>query len=332
LLDKVKIASLSGRYYGMDRDNRWDRQKLVYELLTEGKGNYEHSIAYYIKSSYKKAITDEFLIPTLFEKEGIVKDSDTIIFFNFRSDRAREFTKMFVDHTFNNFKRKKIKTNFYTLTQYDSKIKNAKVIFPPVKPNDGIAKILSKKKLKQLKIAETEKYAHVTYFFNQGKDKPYEYEDRILVPSPKVKTYDLKPEMSANQITKKLLPKLKQNYSLYVVNFANGDMVGHTGNLSATISAVETVDKCVGQIVKNVDKNTYIIITADHGNCDEMVLDNGEISTAHSLNKVPFMIITNRDIQLKSNNKLSLANIAPTVLDLLGIPIPKSMEESIIKK
>jgi 2,3-bisphosphoglycerate-independent phosphoglycerate mutase len=328
----AEVASISGRYFGMDRDNKWDRLKKVYDLLIEGKGNLEDSKAVFIKKSYKKGITDEFLEPTLFLKDGLIKKNDTIIYFNFRSDRAREFTRLFVDNKFKEFKIKRQKVNFYTLTQFDSKFKDAKVIFTPLKVKDGLGQIISKKGYKQLRAAETEKFAHVTYFFNQGQEHPNKGEDRILVPSPKVATYDLKPEMSLPTLVKKIIPTLKKNYKLYVANFANGDMVGHTGNISATVKALEAVDLAIEKIVKNLDENTTLIITADHGNCDEMFFKDKSISTSHSLSKVPFILVSNKFCLNSKIKNPTLANIAPTILDVLDMPIVKDMEPSLLEK
>ncbi len=331
LQETVDIASISGRYYGMDRDNKWDRLEKVYDLLVKGKGNIEDSKGVFIKKSYKKRITDEYLEPTLFIKEGTIKNNDTVIYYNFRSDRARTFTRIFTDPKFKFFKTKKININFYTLTQYDSLLKKTKVIFNPLKTIDGLGQIISKKGYKQLRAAESEKYAHVTYFFNQGQEFPNKNEDRILVPSPKIKTYDEKPEMSVIELTKKIIPKLKKDYKLTVVNFANGDMVGHTGNISATIKGIEAMDKCISDILKNIDKNTTVIITADHGNCDQMIFPDKTISTSHSLNKVPFILVSKK-YNLKNIKNPSLANIAPTILDILDIKKPKEMFPSLLKK
>ncbi len=333
LLEKVQIGSISGRYYGMDRDNRWDRLSKVYHLITKGEGNVNDSIDAFIKISYKKGVTDEFLTPTLFDKNSLVKTNDTVLFFNFRSDRAREFTKAFVDPKFNKFKRKRVKVNFASLTQYDSKIKNIKVIFPPIKVIPGLGQILSKKGYNQLRVAETEKFAHVTYFFNQGQEFPNKGEDRILIHSPKVKTYDLEPEMSAIKLTDKLISKLKKNYKLVVVNYANGDMVGHTGNIKAATKAIEVIDRCISKVIKAIDKDTIVIVTADHGNCDQMLFNDYSISTSHSLNKVPFILYSKtNDYKLKSIKNANLSNIAPTILDIMDIKIPTNMEKSLLKK
>jgi len=332
LLDVVEIASISGRFYGMDRDNRWDRLEKVYSLLVEGKGNLTDSKSVFVKQSYRQGVTDEYLVPTLFDKNGTIKNKDTVIYFNFRSDRAREFVKSFTDKKFNMFKTKKLDINFYTLTQDDASFKNVKVIFPPLKENIGLGQIISKAGFKQLRAAETEKYAHVTYFFNQGQEFPNKGEKRILVPSPKVLTYDLKPEMSLLVLMKKLLPELKKDYKLMVVNFANGDMVGHTGHIDAAIKGIETMDDCVGKVLKTVDKNTTVIITADHGNCDEMIFRDHSISTSHSLNKVPFILVSDKYNLNNKVKKPSLANIAPTILDILDMKIPNGMNKSLLKK
>ncbi len=329
-----EIASISGRYYGMDRDNNWDRLKRYYDLLVYNKGDYSESITNYIKNSYQEGINDEFFIPTYFIKNSFIKNKDTILFFNFRSDRARQFTSAFCSKHFSKFETKKLNINFITFTQYDSKIKNVKVLFPPKEQLPGLGQIISKLGYKQLRIAESEKYAHVTYFFNIGKEKPNKNEDRILIPSPSVATYDLKPEMSAKIITKELLSTFNKDYILTVLNFANPDMVGHTGNIKATVSALETVDKCLKIIFSNFDlEKATVIITADHGNCDEMLFEDDCISTSHSLSKVPFILISNDKYELiKPNSNLSIANIAPTILDVLDIDIPNYMSESLIKK
>ena len=331
LTPKVQIASICGRYYGMDRDNRWDRQKKLYNLIVNGIGERENDIVKYIDNSYSQGVTDEFLIPTLFNENGLIKDKDTMIFFNFRSDRAREFTRMFVDKSFDSFLTKKMSVNFITFTEYDSKFKNIKVLFPPLKQQPGLGQIISKLGYNQLRIAETEKYAHVTYFFNLGDEHPNKREDRILVPSPGVSTYDLKPEMSAKIITSRLLETLNKDYKLTVVNFANGDMVGHTGNISAAIKAMETVDQCLEIIFKKVDlDNTTVIVTADHGNCDEMLLHDGKTSTSHSLNKVPFIVVSKKEHKLRTDKELSIANVAPTILKLLDEKVPEYMAEDLL--
>ncbi|MDD4221499.1 MAG: 2,3-bisphosphoglycerate-independent phosphoglycerate mutase, partial [Candidatus ainarchaeum sp.] len=333
ITNRVYIASISGRYYAMDRDNRWDRQKIVYDLLVSGKGNKFYSTSDFIKNSYKKQVTDEFLWPTLLEERGLIKKNDSVIFFNFRSDRAKQLTNMFTDNSFNYFKTKKLDLNFTTFTQYDSSFKSVDVMFKPIKYKDGLGQIFSKQKFKQLRIAETEKYAHVTYFFNQGQEKPNNLEHRILIDSKKIKTYDLDPTMSAKKITNKLLPLLNKDYKFTLLNFANGDMVGHTGDLEASIEAVSFVDKQVERILKKVDlEKTIVLITADHGNCEEMFYENKTICTSHTLNPVPLILVSNTDYKLKNIKNGSLANIAPTILDLLDLKIPSYMEKSLLIK
>ncbi len=328
---KIQIASICGRYYGMDRDNRWDRQKKLYNLVVSGIGERATDPLAYIENCYSKGITDEFITPTLFNENGLIKNHDTVIFFNFRSDRAREFTKMLIDKSFDKFHTKKMNINFISFTEYDSEFKNRKVLFPPIKQPAGLGKIISDLGYKQLRIAETEKYAHVTYFFNQGDERPYKKEDRILVPSPSVSTYDQKPEMSAKLITQKLIEKLNDDYKLYVVNFANGDMVGHTGNIEATVKAMTIVDQCLEQIIKRINlEDTTVIITADHGNCDEMLTPDGQVNTAHSLNKVPFILISNKEHKLRNDSNCSIANVTPTILKLLEEKVPKYMTEDLL--
>lgn len=329
---KIHIASICGRFYGMDRDNRWDRQKKLYNLIVHGIGERSSDPLSYIENCHSKEITDEFLPPVLFNENGLIKNNDTVVFFNFRSDRAREFTKMLMDKSFDKFVTKKMSLNFISFTEYDSKFRNVKVLYPPEKQAAGLGEIISKLGYKQLRIAETEKYAHVTYFFNLGNEYPYKREDRILVPSPSVATYDLKPEMSAKIITQKLIDKLNSDYKLTVVNFANGDMVGHTGDIPATIKGLEIVDRCLELILKRVNlENTTVIITADHGNCDEMLL-NDQMVTSHSLNKVPFILISNKEHKLRTDYKeASIANVAPTILKLLGEKVPKYMSEDLLE-
>jgi len=333
LMNNVHISTISGRYYGMDRDNNWDRQQKVYETLVSGKVKTHDSPNSFIRDSYRRGITDEFLEPTLFLKDGTIKNNDTIIFFNFRSDRAREFLNMFVNKDFNKFNRKRLKINFYSLTEYDSSLeKNANVVFPPVKLKPGVGQIISKLGFKQLRIAETEKFAHVTYFFNMGQEFPNKGEDRILVQSPKVKTFDLEPEMSAEKITSKLIPKLDKDYKFILVNFANGDMVGHTGVIPAAIKGVETIDSCLKKIIPKINlNNTVLLLVADHGNCDEMIYPDGSISTSHSLSKVPFVIVSKNKYAIKELRNASIASVGPTVLKILGLKVPDYMSKPLIK-
>ncbi len=323
------IATISGRYYSMDRDNRYERTKKAYEAMTLGKGIENSDPIDAIKKSYDNGVTDEFIDPIIVNKNCMVEDKDSIIFYNFRPDRARQITRAFVDEDFDEFEREKIKTTFVTMTQYDKTIKNVFVAFEPQKLENTFGEYISKLGKKQLRIAETEKYAHVTFFFNGGMEKSYEGEKRILVPSPKVATYDLQPEMSAFEVKDRLIGELKKEYlDFVIINFANPDMVGHTGDIDAAVKAVETVDECLGEIAEYVEKhNINMLVTADHGNAEEM-LDDGEIMTAHSNNNVPFILITNEKCNLKEGR---LADIAPTILELMELDKPKEMTgESLI--
>ena len=329
-----KIATICGRYYAMDRDNRWDRIEKAYNLLTVGAGEKTEDPVLAVKNFYEKNITDEFMAPILIDKNGVIDDNDSVDFFNFRPDRARELTRAFTEKNFEGFKRQKKFKNlhFVCMTQYDKSFKAVKVAFPENKIKDNLGEVLSKNNLSQLRIAETEKYAHVTFFFNAGRELPFSGEDRILIPSPKVATYDLQPEMSAVKITEKTLDDLENlNHDVIILNFANCDMVGHTGNFKATTKAVEKVDSCVGKIIKKIkEKQGVAIITADHGNAEKMQNENGEVFTAHTTNKVPFCIV-GYNCKLKSGG--GIANIAPTILEILNIEKPKEMtEESLIEK
>lgn len=323
-----KIATVSGRYYAMDRDKRWDRVEKAYEAISKGHGLVKDSALIGIEESYKNNITDEFVVP--FCVKGVnasVNDGDGIIFFNFRPDRARQLTRAFVDKNFPYFERSHnpSKISFLCMTQYDITI-DAPIAFKPEKLINTYGEVISKKGLKQLRIAETEKYAHITFFFNGGVEQPNEGEDRILVPSPKVATYDLQPEMSAYLVTDKLLEALDEDkYDTIILNFANPDMVGHTGIFSAAIKAMETIDDCVGKIVtKILSKQGTICITADHGNIECMEdTKNHTPYTAHTTNKVYFIVVG--DEKKRSLHEGILADIAPTLLDLLGLVKPAEM-------
>ena len=319
-----KIATISGRYYAMDRDNRWERSKKYYDDLTSDLDFTNEDILTYIKSSYDKDITDEFLLPAKFVKNSEIEDGDSIIIFNFRPDRVRQITRALVDDDFKGFERKKIKTTLVTMTDYDKDIKNKFVAFKDEIPRDTLGEILEKNKIKQLRIAETEKYAHVTFFFNGGREKPFEGEDRVLIPSPKVATYDLKPEMSANEVTDAVIEKLKEDkYGTIILNFANTDMVGHTGDLKAAIKAVETVDGNLSRILKVLkEKDGVAIITADHGNCEYMIDEEGNPVTSHSTNPVPVFLF-NKDARLRSGG--ALCDLSPTILKIMGIEKPELM-------
>ncbi len=323
-----EIATLSGRYYSMDRDKRWSRTKLALKALTNGLPYSQQSPLEYIKTNYLKGVSDEFVKPICFNKDLRIKAGDSLLCLNFRADRVRQIISLIKEE----FK----KINILGMTSYDEKL-NIKSVFLPLKIKNNLAEIVSKKNLKQLRIAETEKYAHVTFFFNSGKDQPYKGEDRILVPSPKgVATYDLKPEMSAPLITKKLLKALdKKKYDFVLVNYANCDMVGHSGLMRPTIKAVEVVDRQVEQIVKKVlALKGVLIISADHGNAEMLADKNGKKYTAHTTNPVK-CIIVGSDIkknQTKFTKQSSLADIAPTVLKLLNIKKAKEMTgQSLIK-
>ncbi len=327
-----KIATVSGRYYAMDRDNRWERVQKAYDAMTSGEGNKSDCAVKTVKESYDSGVTDEFILPTVICENGQpvakIEKGDSIIFFNFRPDRAREITRAFIFSDFDAFERKTGYLNpvFVSLTQYDANFKNLTVAFEPEKRELNFGKYISNLGLKQLRIAETEKYAHVTFFFNGGVEQPYEGEDRILINSPKVATYDLKPEMSAYEVCDKAVEAvLSEKYDVMILNFANCDMVGHTGSIPATIKAVKTVDECVSKVVEAVRKIGGIaFITADHGNADMMLASDGSPFTAHTTNPVPFVLVDDKN-EYKLKNGI-LADIAPTMLDAMGLKIPKEMQ------
>lgn len=324
----ASIGVVSGRYYAMDRDKRWDRVKLAYDALAFGQGRKAQSGSEAVKMAYDAGETDEFIIPTVCGQANGVHNGDSIIFCNFRPDRAREITRCFVDDNFDGFERpEKIKgLEYVCMTQYDASMPNVKVAFPPAVISNTLGEYLSSLGKSQLRIAETEKYAHVTFFFNGGIEKPYPLEDRILVPSPKVATYDLQPEMSAFQVTEKVIEEIKSSkYDCIILNFANADMVGHTGKLDAAVKAIEAVDKCVGEIVPAVlNAGGQILLTADHGNADEMLDDQGNPVTSHSLNPVPLVHISSSPAAALAEGG-KLCDIAPTMLKLMGIAIPPEM-------
>ena len=332
-----KIASISGRYYSMDRDKRWERVEKSYQALVNGIGEKETSSIIAIEKSYQKEVFDEFVEPTLIcnndEPIATIQKNDSVIFFNFRPDRAREITRTLVDPDFDGFKRDYFPVYFVCFTQYDATLPNVHIAFKPTILENTFGEYISKKGLTQLRIAETEKYAHVTFFFNGGEEKQYPGEDRILVPSPKVATYDLKPEMSAKEVTEKVIEAIQsQKYNCIILNYANPDMVGHTGNLEATVKAIETIDDCVGKVVEEVNKvQGVLLITADHGNAEQMIdYATGEPHTAHTTNPVPFILVGKEDAKLKPGR---LADLAPTMLDIMGLEKPKEMTgESIIVK
>ena len=328
-----KIADISGRYYAMDRDKRWERIKKYFDLVTEKYDNSNPNALDAIKSSYDNGVTDEFIKPVEIDCEGKIKDGDSLIFFNFRPDRARQIVRALVDENFDGFPRKEKNIFLVTMTQYDDTIPHTNIAYPENRPTNTLGEILEKNHLRQLRIAETEKYAHVTFFFNGGREVMFKGEDRILVQSPKVATYDLKPEMSAPEITENLIEKLRENiYDCIILHFANPDMVGHTGVIPAAIKAVETVDNCIGKILKEIKKlGGALLITADHGNCDMMLTKDNKPITSHTTNKVPFILYGVENVKLRSEG--ALCDIAPTILELLNIKQPKEMTgKSLIEK
>lgn len=328
-----KIATVMGRYYAMDRDNRWERVEKAYAAMIYGEGVEAECPVCAVKNSYKEDVTDEFVVPSVVKGGATIQPNDSVIFFNFRPDRAREITRTLVDPDFDGFERKKgfFPVNFVCMTQYDATMPNVDVAFKPQVLTNTLGEYISDKGMAQLRIAETEKYAHVTFFFNGGVEKQYPGEDRILVKSPSVATYDLQPEMSAYEVTDKLVPAIKSGkYDMIILNFANCDMVGHTGVFEAAVKAVEAVDECVGKVVDAIkEMGGVALITADHGNADKMVDDDGEPFTAHTTNPVPFCVI-GYDCELKDGGRL--ADIAPTMLQILGLPQPEEMDgTSLIK-
>jgi len=334
-----KIASVMGIFYAMDRDNIWDRVEKAYAAVVYGEGIQADDAVEAVKASYEtidedgKHLTDEFVLPTVIGKDGRVKENDSVIFFNFRPDRAREITRTFVDPDFTGFERKKgfFPLNYVCMTQYDAEMPNVAVAFGPEALTNTLGEYLSAQGKTQLRIAETQKYAHVTFFFNGGEEKQYEGEDRILVDSPKISTFDLMPEMIAPQVSEKLNEAVRSGkYDAVIVNFANCDMVGHTGIIPAAVQAVETVDTCVGSLVEAVkEMDGVLFVTADHGNADKMLDENGEPFTAHTTNPVPFIIV-NYPCDVREGGKL--CDIAPTMLKVMGLPQPTEMNgESIIK-
>ena len=330
-----KIATLSGRFYAMDRDKRWQRVQKAYNALVNGEGEKATSATSAIESSYQKEVFDEFIEPTVImngeNPVATIGEHDSVIFFNFRPDRAREITRTLVDKEFNEFETKKQDLYFVCMTSYDETMPNVQVAFKKAELKNTFGEYISEKGLTQLRIAETEKYAHVTFFFNGGEEKQYPVEDRILIQSPKVETYDLKPEMSAYEVTEKVVEAINANkYDCIILNYANPDMVGHTGNLEAAIKAIETVDECVGKVVEAVNnQHGVLLITADHGNAEQMIdYKTGEPHTAHTTNPVPLILVGMENAQLKQGK---LADLAPTMLEIMGLEKPEEMTgESII--
>lgn len=338
-LETGELATVSGRYYAMDRDKRWDRIEKAYNAIVLGEGLKSETAASAIEKSYKREETDEFVVPTVIvDKDGCpkskVEKGDSVIFFNFRPDRARQLTYAFCEKDFDGFERKAgyIPVFYVCMTQYDQKIKNAMVAYKPQSLDNIFADVLSEQGLTQLRIAETEKYAHVTFFFNGGVEKSYPGEDRILIPSPKVATYDHKPEMSAYEVTRTVIEKINEEaYDVIILNYANPDMVGHTGMFDAAREAVEVVDKCAGNVIEAVrEKGGTVIVTSDHGNAEQMLdYASGEPHTAHTVNPVPFILISDKNYKLRQGK---LADVAPTMLQLLNIKKPPEMTgESLIQ-
>ena len=338
-----RVGVVSGRYYAMDRDKRWERVTLAYDALTLGEGHQAANGTEAVEAAYGRGETDEFIVPTVCGQTdgGFVGDGDAIIMYNFRPDRAREITRAFVDEDFDGFERKKMVRNlkYVCMTQYDAEMPNVEVAFPPQRLENTLGEYISSLGLRQLRIAETEKYAHVTFFFNGGVEEANPLEDRILIPSPKVATYDLQPEMSAREVTEKMLEEIilpiagpdgepadvSANYDLVILNFANADMVGHTGDFDAAVKAVKTLDECVGRIIPAVlAAGGQVLLTADHGNADYAVNPDGTPNTAHSLNTVQFVVINAGD-EVKTVKDGALCNVAPTILKLMGIPQPAAM-------
>lgn len=327
-----KIATVMGRYYAMDRDNRWERVEKAYAAMVYGEGNRCTCPVQAVQDSYDANVTDEFVVPTVCAENAQISADDSIIFFNFRPDRAREITRCFVDESFDGFSREKgfFPLHYVCMTQYDATMPNVDVAFRPQSLKNTFGEYISDKGLTQLRIAETEKYAHVTFFFNGGVEKTYPGEDRVLVASPKVATYDLQPEMSAYEVTDQCIRRIESGqYDVIILNFANCDMVGHTGVFEAAVKAVEAVDTCVGRVTDAIAKMGGVsLITADHGNADKMVAEDGEPFTAHTTNPVPFCVV-GYPCRLRTGGRL--ADIAPTMLKVMGLPQPEEMDgESII--
>ena len=319
-----KICTISGRYYAMDRDKRWDRLKKCYDVIVNNTGNKCDNYKKYITDSYEKGITDEFIEPVIIDESGKVEDNDSIIWTNFRPDRAIQILRSLVDPNFDGFDRKIFNNLYLTTMMYVSDDVKSDIAFKKEIIDNTLGIYLSKLGKKQLRIAETEKYAHVTYFFDGGRDLDLNLCDRVLIPSPKVATYDLKPEMSAREITSNLLEKMDNNYDFIFLNFANGDMVGHTGNYDMTKKAIETIDEMIGKLYKKCVEDEYLfIITADHGNAEEMIDENGNVVTSHTTNLVPF-IVTDKNLNIDNVNKLS--DIAPFVLNYMNLNLPDEMK------
>jgi 2,3-bisphosphoglycerate-independent phosphoglycerate mutase len=329
----AQIASICGRYYTMDRDKRWERVKVGYDLMVHGKGHSFSNPITAMQTSYNRELTDEFVEPSVMVNPQTgkpiakIEADDVVICFNFRTDRLREITTVLTQEDMPEHKMKTLPLQYFTMTRYDENFKGVQVIFDKEDLKDTFGEVISQLGLKQLRIAETEKYPHVTFFFSGGRDEPFAGEDRIMVSSPKVATYDMQPEMSAQEVTDKVVEALKtEDYSLVVLNFANSDMVGHTGIYSAITKAIETVDSCVGQVIDTAKAHGYsVLLTADHGNSDHAINADGSPNTAHSLNKVPVFVIQDgngEELRMKDGR---LADIAPTMMGLMGVAVPGLM-------
>ena len=323
-----RVGVISGRFYAMDRDNAWDRVEKAYDALVLGEGIQEDDPVQAIRNSYANGVTDEFMIPAVVAKDAKIAENDSVIFFNFRPDRARQITRAFVDPEFKGFERKKgyFPVHFVCMAQYDATMPNVSVAFPPEELTMTLGEVLSKSGRTQLRIAETQKYAHVTFFFNGGEEKQFAGEERILIKSPDVETFDMKPEMSAYEVTEAVLREIAADkFDAIILNYANCDMVGHTGVFDAAVQAVEAVDDCIGQVTEAIlAKGGKVIITADHGNADKMMEDDGSPFTAHTTNPVPAIVLGDSSVKALRAGGV-LADLAPTMLQLMGIEQPKEM-------
>lgn len=326
----TKLATIIGRYYAMDRDKRWERVKKAYDVIVNGKGETSNNVSTAIQKNYDNGITDEFIEPTVLDTEGTISEGDVIIFFNFRTDRGRELTEVLSQKDFHEQNMHKLDLYYVTMTNYDDSFKGTKVVYDKENIKDTLGEVLANHGKKQIRIAETEKYPHVTFFFNGGREEPFDGEKRILCPSPKVATYDLQPEMSAYEIRDAIIPELKKGEASFVcLNFANPDMVGHTGIMEAAVKACETVDECAKDVITSALENGYsTIVIADHGNCDTMINPDGSPNTAHTTNPVPLILVDENISEIKDG---VLGDLAPTILKLIGVEKPLLMtQESLV--